>query len=61
MTASSAFSGSTSTTITFAPMPFARVAVPRPHQPYPNTTTREPAKSRFVERRMPSIVLWPVP
>ena len=33
MTASIAFIGSTSVTITFAPIPFARIATPRPHQP----------------------------
>ena len=33
ITASSAFIGSTSVTITCAPMPFARIATPRPHQP----------------------------
>ena len=33
MTASIAFIGSTSVTITFEPMPLARIATPRPHQP----------------------------
>ena len=33
MVASSARSGATSVTITFAPMPRARMAMPRPHQP----------------------------
>jgi hypothetical protein len=33
ITASSARSGSTSVTTTWAPMPFARLATPRPHQP----------------------------
>ncbi len=33
ITASSARIGSTSVTITCAPMPFARIATPRPHQP----------------------------
>ena len=33
MTASSAFSGSTSVTMTLAPRPLARMAMPRPHQP----------------------------
>ena len=33
ITASIAFIGSTSVMTTFAPMPLARIATPRPHQP----------------------------
>ena len=39
----------------------ARMATPRPHQPYPATTKLLPANSRLVPRRMASTVLWPVP
>ena len=48
MVASSALKGSTSVTITFAPIPFARMAVPFPHHPYPATTTVLPATMRLV-------------
>ena len=44
-----------------APAPRARLATPRPHQPYPATTTVLPASSRLVARMMPSSVDWPVP
>src|SRR5207247_787188 len=59
--ASSAFSGSISVTITFPPAPRARCANPRPHHPYPATTTVRPAINRLVARRMPSSVDCPVP
>jgi len=59
--ASKARSGSTSQTITWAPWPLARIATPRPHQPYPMTTTRRPAISTLVARITPSSVDWPVP
>ena len=36
--------GSTSVTITLAPSPRARMATPRPHQPYPATTTVQPGQ-----------------
>ena len=61
MTASSARRGSTSSTITEAPMPRTRLAMPRPHQPNPATTTRLPAISMLVARRRPSTVDCPVP
>ncbi len=61
MAASSARTGSTSVTITLAPSPRARMATPRPHQPYPQMTTFLPAQRTLVARVMPSIVLWPVP
>ncbi len=61
ITASMALSGSTSVTMTCAPIPRARCASPRPHQPYPAITKAAPARSAFVDLRMPSIVLWPVP
>ena len=41
---------STSVTTTLAPSPRARDATPRPHIPYPATTTVRPASSRFVAR-----------
>src|SRR5256884_2984296 len=59
--ASSALSGSISVTSTFAPAPRARSANPRPHHPYPATTSVLPATSRLVARRMPSTVDCPVP
>src|SRR5207253_292404 len=59
--ASSALSGSISVTSTFAPAPRARSANPRPHHPYPATTSVLPATSRLVARRMPSSVDCPVP
>ena len=61
ITASRAAVGSTSTTMTCAPMPRARDATPRPHIPYPQTTNARPARSRLVARMMASIVDWPVP
>ena len=61
MTASSAFRGSTSVTMTRAPMPCAREETPRPHIPKPQTTTARPASRRFVARTMPSMVDCPVP
>ena len=61
MTASSARSGLTSVTMTFAPMPRARAAKPRPHIPYPAATTFFPASRMSVARMMPSTVDWPVP
>src|SRR5207249_3773889 len=39
----------------------ARCANPRPHHPYPATTTVLPAINRLVARRMPSSVDCPVP
>jgi hypothetical protein len=48
-------------TRTRAPIPRARIASPRPHHPYPATTKQEPASSRLVARRIPSIVDCPVP
>src|SRR6266705_1707767 len=59
--ASSAFIGSISVTSTFAPAPRARMANPRPHHPYPATTTALPAIKRLVARMMPSSVDCPVP
>ena len=47
--------------MTWAPMPLRALATPRPHQPYPATTTVFPASSMFVARMMPSIVDCPVP
>ena len=55
MTASSARRGSTSTMTTFAPMPWARIATPRPHQPYPQMTKVAPA--RFASLLMGSWLL----
>jgi hypothetical protein len=46
MQASSAATGSTSHTVTCAPMPRARIAIPFPTQPYPATTTGIPARGR---------------
>src|SRR5207302_779083 len=43
------------------PPPRARSAKPRPHHPYPAATTVLPAIRKFVARRMPSSVDWPVP
>jgi hypothetical protein len=59
--ASSARTGLTSVTITWAPKPRARSATPRPLAPNPATTTVFPASSVLVARRMPSIADWPVP
>ena len=59
--ASKAFIGSISATITCAPIPRAREASPRPHQPYPTTKNFLPAKSIFVARTTPSTVDCPVP
>ena len=61
ITASIALIGSTSVTTTLAPRPFARMATPLPHQPYPATTTYFPATIRFVVRLIPSHTDWPVP
>ena len=61
MVASRALKGSTSVTITSAPMPLARMATPLPHQPYPATTTVLPATTRLVVCMMASHTLWPVP
>ena len=61
MTASRARTGLVSVTITSEPMPRARAAMPRPHQPYPDTTTFRPAQRILVALVMPSSVLWPVP
>ena len=61
ITASMARTGSTSVTITLAPRPLARMVTPFPHQPYPATTTVDPATFRLVVRMMPSHTLWPVP
>jgi trk system potassium uptake protein TrkA len=52
--ASMALMGSTSVTITRAPKPFARMATPLPHQPYPATTTVFPATTKLVVRLIPS-------
>ena len=46
--ASRALIGSTSVTITFAPSPAALSARPRPHHPYPQTTTVFPAITMLV-------------
>ncbi len=54
MAASSAFNGSTSQTITFAPRAFALNATPLPHHPYPETTTVLPATSMFAALITPS-------
>ena len=35
--------------------------MPRPHQPYPATTTVRPASMMLVARMIPSMVDWPVP
>src|SRR5436190_1927675 len=59
--ASSARIGSTSHTITVAPAPRARSAIPRPVAPYPSTTMVWPATKRLVARRMPSSADCPVP
>src|SRR6059036_3276495 len=48
MIASSACSGDTSVTTTRAPMPRARIASPRPQDPYPQTTSVFPASRRLV-------------
>src|SRR6202171_3446869 len=56
ITASSALVGSTSVTITSAPAPRARLASPRPHQPYPAITNFDPASRKLVARMMPSMV-----
>ena len=61
MTASSARTGSTSVTMTWAPSPRARCAIPRPHQPNPATTTVRPASRMLVARNSPSMTDWPVP
>ena len=61
ITASMARIGSTSVTMTEAPSPFARIATPFPHQPYPATTTFFPATIRFVVRLIPSHTDCPVP
>jgi hypothetical protein len=53
--------GSTSVTITFAPIPDAFLAIPFPTCPYPATTTFFPETSMFVARIMPSKADWPVP
>ena len=57
MTASRARVGCTSVTMTFAPKPCARIAMPLLHQPYPPTTKFLPAIRTDVALRMPSIVL----
>ena len=59
--ASSALTGSTSVTMTWAPKPRARSATPRPLAPNPATTTVLPASRVLVARRMPSIADCPVP
>ena len=59
--ASSALTGSISVTITLEPAPLSRLATPRPHHPYPATTTVQPASSTLVARTIPSTVDWPVP
>ena len=51
MNASSALTGSTSVTTTREPMPRHLAATPLPTQPYPATTTRLEAISRFMARR----------
>ena len=61
ITASIAFVGSISVTITLPPMPLARRALPLPHQPYPATTMVFPANKMLVARMMPSKVDCPVP
>ena len=61
MSASSARTGSTSVTMTWAPRPRARSAIPLPHGPKPATTTTFPASSVLVARRIPSITDCPVP
>ena len=42
-------------------LPFALIATPLPHHPYPATTTFFPATIRFVVLFMPSQTDWPVP
>ena len=59
--ASSARTGSTSVTMTWAPKPRAYSATPRPLAPNPATTTVFPASSVLVARRMPSMADCPVP
>ena len=61
MVASRALKGSTSVTMTLAPMPAARMATPLPHQPYPATTTVLPATTRLAVCMMASQTDWPVP
>ena len=61
ITASIALTGLISVTITLAPRPFALMATPLPHQPYPATTTFLPATIRLVVRITPSHTDCPVP
>ena len=61
ITASSARKGFTSVTITFAPSPFARIAMPFEQKPYPATTTVRPVTMLFVVYMIPSQTLCPVP
>ena len=61
MTASRARSGSTSVTMTLAPMPLARIATPAAAPAVAGDTTVLPASRMLVARMMPSSVLWPVP
>ena len=61
MTAFRAAIGSTSVTITLAPIPRARLANPLPQCPYPATTKVLPASKTLVARIIPSSVDWPVP
>ena len=61
ITASIALTGSISVTITCAPSPFALIATPLPHHPYPATTTFLPATIKLVVRLIPSHTDCPVP
>ena len=61
ITASIALIGSTSVTMTLAPRPFARIATPLPHQPYPATTACFPAAMRLVVLLIAFQTDWPVP
>nr|CAB57548.1 hypothetical protein [Saccharolobus solfataricus P2] len=61
ITASRALIGSTSVTMTLAPIPLNLLAMPLPTHPYPATTAIFPAIRMFVALSIPSMALCPVP